>query len=98
MTTTPATPTVIDVRDNTWTPYTQEGMYDRLIDWAQQHGLNPNLVYRVEIHETEATVRVHQLATDENGDPITDGKGYALREPYDVPLTSLPPAVEGAPA
>ncbi|MFI6513631.1 hypothetical protein ACIBCT_39010 [Streptosporangium sp. NPDC050855] len=74
--------TVIDTRDATWLPYTDDGAYHRLMDWAATQGI-PGDVCRVEVYLLDAPfARVYELDTTTR----------VLREPYDLILSSLPPA------
>ncbi|MFN2636842.1 MAG: hypothetical protein ABR585_07445 [Gemmatimonadaceae bacterium] len=73
---------VIDTRDATWAPYTDDGAYHRLMEWAAQQGISDD-VCRIEVYLLDAPfARVYEV----------DKETRILREPYDVLLSSLPPS------
>ncbi len=77
--------TVIDTRDGTWLPYTDDGAYHRLMDWAAEQGI-PDDVCRVEVYLLDTPfARIYRL----------NAETRTLREPYDAPLSSLPPTPLG---
>jgi hypothetical protein len=68
-----------------WTPI------PGLTDWAVAKGLDPNVIYRLEIYPGHA--RVFEYVKDEGGRKRLQPDGPAKRDPYDVLITSLPPGV-----
>ncbi len=58
--------------------------------WAVSEGLDPNVIYRLEIYEGRA--RVFEYVKDEKGTRYIVGRPER-RKPYDVAITSLPPGV-----
>lgn len=76
--------------------------HQRLLDWMRSQGLDPHDVYRLEVFLVDCpSARVFEYARD------GQGRGYcgvdhdhradldcchlARRDPYEVPLSSLPP-------
>lgn len=81
-------PDPIAVYDTTggWTPV------PGLTEWAIQQGLDPRAIYRLEIHPGPVA-RVFEYVKDDKGKIRVLGEEPMRREPYDIPLTSLPPGV-----
>ena len=62
-----------------------------LTAWVEGLGLDPRLIYRLEIHQGRA--RVFEYVMNEQGRKRLLPDGPEKREPYDVAITSLPPGV-----
>lgn len=81
---------VYDIRDRWW--MNEPDGHDRLLDWVRSYGVDPTYSRRFEVYLIDCpSLRVFDLALDENGRTYRDGAGMALRDPYDVPLADLPP-------
>jgi hypothetical protein len=74
-----------------------------LLDWMASEHIDPTYVVRVEINADGSQARITEQDRDDHGrrrcardhDHLADlgGCEVALREPYDVPIITLPPRV-----
>lgn len=82
---------VYDIRDPWWIDE-DLGAHSRLLAWVRSCGVDPTFSRRFEIYLIDSpSMRVYDLDLDEHGQPYRDGRGAAMREPYDVLLRDLPP-------
>lgn len=83
---------VYDVRDGSYVP---SEPFDQ---WASSHGIGPDATYRIEIYRPllwplrRRFARVFAYDLDEDGHVQLneDGSDSAKREPYDIPISSMP--------
>lgn len=94
---------VYDVADQGWWGLTDD-QRDQIRAWATEHGIDVDVTYRMEIHVIDMPLaRVFQHDLTEDGQrhcPIDHDHmqmdkerqcDVARREPYDVPISSMPP-------
>jgi hypothetical protein len=85
---------VYDVRSDSWLEMVKAGRANKFRGWVQDQGLDPREIYRLEIYLTDCpSAIVHSYAKDSTGKHFyLDGHDIARRKPYEIPLSSLPPA------
>lgn len=85
---------VYDTREDAWRHLSDERR-EEFCTWLGDHGLDPNRIYRVEVGVLNA--KIFEFAVDDSGtmykDPAT-GEA-AKREPYKIPVISMPPLAKG---
>lgn len=98
MTTTPLA--IYDVNDMRERKLLGTETHQRLLDWMASEGIDPKHLIRIEIHADGPHARIIERDRDEQGRVLIndEGTGHRLREPYTVPLATLPPWVISKPA
>lgn len=90
--TSPTPLVVIDAHDESWMDIVRSGCHRPLVEWIQAQGLVPRDVYRLEIYLIDCpSAVVYAYASNAAGHRYLDGGDIARREPYTMPLDSLPP-------
>lgn len=86
---------VYDVRDGSYVQGEQSKPFD---DWVVDHGIALADTYRMEIYLLDCLfARVFQYDRDEQGRFCLDpaAQDVARREPFDMPIESMPPVKPG---
>jgi hypothetical protein len=74
--------------------------HERLLAWMASEKIHPTHVIRIEIHADGPHARITERDRDEHGRILVNDEGtdHRLREPFDVPIATLPPGVRRPPA
>lgn len=68
-----------------------DGPYLARASWCRQHGIDPNITFRLEFYSIDSPfVVVHQFLTNDAGKKIKLGNGIYHRIPFIVDLPALP--------
>jgi hypothetical protein len=90
---------VYDVREDEQRKLLGTPAHGRLLDWMAGEAIDPTHIIRIEIHGGDRPhARITERDRDDQGRTLVndEGDGARLRDPYDIPIASLPPGVRPA--
>ena len=86
---------VSDVREDAYWYSVRKDQGDALRAWLRSNDLEPNDIYRFEVYLLDTLfAKVFTYARDEHGRFCIEGDEIVQREPFTVPLNSMPPQHE----